>query len=69
MATGVYFIQDCDSVPVHHRSTSSCHHGPDPAPGVEQGEFEAGATLRIQVGDVSFLQKSERKVNEEVRDW
>lgn len=64
IAIYVLFIQDlffavspwhCDWIPVHNWGTSSCHHGPDPASGVEQGEFEAGTTLGIQVGNVGLL--------------
>lgn len=71
MAIWVLFIQgflmQClvllwhsDWVPVHHWGTSSCYHGPDPASGVEQGQFEAGTTLGIKVGNVGLLQKSEK---------
>lgn len=48
-------IYSGDWIPVHHWGSSTCHHGPDPASRVEQGEFEAGTTLSIQVGDVRLL--------------
>lgn len=44
-------------LPVNHRGPPSCHHGPDPASGVEQGQFEAGSTLGIKVSNVGFLEK------------
>lgn len=44
-------------LPVDHWGPASSHHSPDPASGVEQGQFEAGAAFSIQVGDVGFLQR------------
>lgn len=52
------------SVPVHHRGPSSCDHGPDPAPGVEEGQFETGSTLSVKVSNVGLLQEWSKKVNE-----
>ena len=42
-------------LPVDNGSPSSCHHGPDSSTGVEQGEFETGPTLGVQVCDVGLL--------------
>lgn len=47
-----------DQVPVHHRGSPSGHHGPDPSPGVQQGQLEAGAALGVKVSDVGFLGES-----------
>lgn len=47
-------------LPVDHRGSSPCHHGPDPASGVEQRQFEAGAALGVEVGDVGLLRKGQR---------
>lgn len=44
-----------DQVPVHHRGSPSGHHGPDPPPGVQQGQLEAGTALGVKVSDVGFL--------------
>lgn len=53
-------VRHSDGLPVDHRGSSPCHHGPDPASGVEQRQFEAGAALGVEVGDVGLLRKGQR---------
>lgn len=50
-----------DVVPVDHRGTSPCHHSPNPASGVEEGQFKAGTTFGVQVSNVRLLQESKKK--------
>lgn len=57
-----------DVVPVDHRGTSPCHHSPNPASGVEEGQFKAGTTFGVQVSNVRLLQESKKKVSGKVRD-
>lgn len=54
------FVRHRDVSPVDHRGSSPCHHGPDPASGIEQRQFEAGAALGVEVGDVGLLRKGQR---------
>lgn len=46
----------CDGLPVDNRSTSSGHHGPDPASGIQQGQLQTCTTLCIQISYVGLLQ-------------
>lgn len=52
------------TVPVDDGSPSSCHHGPDSSTGVEQGEFETGTTLGIQVCNIGLLQEPKGRLAE-----
>ena len=48
-------LKRLEQLPVYHRSTTTSHHSPYATFGVEDGQFERGSTLSIQVSYVCFL--------------